>query len=208
LTSVRIKICGITRLEDAKRAVSLGVDALGFVFFAGSPRYVEPVVAADIIRELPPFVTKVGLFVNAATDQVKEILETTRIDFVQYHGDETPSLCAESPRAWMKAIRVKDGMDLAGEISRYRDASAIFLDAYDENMYGGTGRQVDWKVIPKGLPNPVILAGGLTADNVEHAINVARPYAVDVSSGIEASEGIKDAVKMRQFVEKVRRLES
>ena len=206
--SVRIKICGITRLEDAEQAVSLGVDALGFVFFMRSPRYIEPTVAADIIRKLPPFVTKVGLFVNAAMDHVKEISEATQIDLIQYHGDETPSFCAESPRSWVKAIRVRDGMDFAGEFARYRDASAIFLDGYDSHLYGGTGRQVDWKAIPKAFPSPMILAGGLTVENVEQAINIARPYAVDVSSGIEASEGIKDAVKMRRFVEKVKRIES
>jgi phosphoribosylanthranilate isomerase len=207
LTQVKIKFCGITRLEDAERAVVLGADALGFVFFEGSPRYVDPAAAAEIIRQLPPFVCKVGLFVNLQADRVREIVDATCIDLVQYHGDETPEICAAGPQAWMKAIRVKTDMDIAAESERYRGARAIFLDAYDETAYGGTGRQIDWHSIPRGLARPVILAGGLTADNVAAAIAAVQPYAVDVSGGIESSKGIKDPAEMQRFIAEVRRLE-
>ena len=207
MTQVKIKFCGITRLEDADQAVAFGADALGFVFFEGSPRYIEPAAAAEIIRQLPPFVCKVGLFVNVPADKVTEIMHHTGIDLVQYHGDETPAVCGAGPQAWMKAIRVKDDLDIVTETARYRGARAVFLDAFDGTAYGGTGRQIDWHVIPQGLPPPIILAGGLTADNVADAIRIVRPYAVDVSGGIESSKGIKDPSKMRQFITEVRRLE-
>lgn len=205
MTRVKIKFCGITRLEDAEQAVTLGADALGFVFFEGSPRYIEPAAAAAIIRQLPPFVCKVGLFVNLEADSVTEITQHTGVDLVQYHGDETPAVCAAGPPAWMKAIRVKDDLDIAPESARYHGARAIFLDAHDDQAYGGTGRQIDWHAIPQGLPRPVILAGGLSADNVADAIRVVKPYAVDVSGGIESSKGIKDPDKMRQFITEVKR---
>ncbi len=207
MTQVKIKFCGITRLEDAEHAVAFGADALGFVFFDGSPRCIDPPAAAEIIRQLPPFVCTVGLFVNTDADEVKEISEATGIDLVQYHGDETPAICASGPQAWMKAIRVKDGLDLAAEAARYHGASAIFLDTYDDSAYGGTGKQIDWQGIPTGLPRPVILAGGLNADNVAQAIRVVQPYAVDVSGGIEVSKGVKDPVEMQRFVAAVRHLE-
>ena len=204
MTQVKIKFCGITRLEDAEQAVAFGADALGFVFFEGSPRYIDPRAAADIIRQLPPFVCKVGLFVNTETERVTEIATATCIDLVQYHGDETPANCEAGPKAWMKAIRVKKDLDLAAEAARYSRARAIFLDAYDATAYGGTGRQIDWQTIPQGLPRPVILAGGLTADNVAEAIRVVQPYAVDVSGGIESAKGVKDLTQMQRFISAVR----
>ena len=204
---VRIKFCGITRAEDADAAVSLGVDALGFVFYATSPRYVDVARAVDIARGLPPFLCKVGLFVNANADEVDEICRAVRLDVVQYHGDELPADCARSTRPWIKAIRVRPGLDIAQECARYGQASAWLFDTYDETLYGGSGKAFDWRLLPQHNRRPIILAGGLSPDNVGQAIRTTAPYAVDVSGGIEAAKGIKDHDKMRKFIAEVKRCE-
>ena len=204
---VRIKFCGITRGEDAQAAASLGADAIGFVFYAPSPRAITLAAAAAIARDLPPFLTKVGLFVNAAEHEVEAACDTVGLDVVQYHGDETPADCARAPRPWIKAIRVRPELDLAAECARYADASAWLFDSYDERLYGGSGRPFDWRLLPGTHRRPIVLAGGLDADNVALAIRRTAPYAVDVSGGIEAAKGIKDHDKMRKFIAEVKRVE-
>ncbi len=205
--SVRIKFCGITRAEDAQAAAKLGADALGFVFYAPSPRCVGVAQAAAIARELPPFVSKVGLFVNAAADEVEDVCRAVGLDVVQYHGDESPEHCAQAPKPWIKAIRVRPELDIVAECLRYAQASAWLFDTYDDKLYGGSGKAFDWALLPQQHRRPIILAGGLTPDNVGQAIRSTAPYAVDVSGGIEAAKGIKDHDKMRKFIAEVQRCE-
>ncbi len=204
---VKIKFCGITRAEDANAAVSLGADAIGFVFYAPSPRCIAVAQAVDIARRLPPFLCKVGLFVNAPAAEVDAVSRAVGLDVVQYHGDETPTECARSPRPWIKAFRVRAGIDTATECARYGAASAWLFDSFDEKLYGGSGKAFDWRLLPQLSRRPIILAGGLTPDNVGEAIRVTKPYAVDVSGGIEATKGIKDYQKMHDFVAEVKRVE-
>jgi phosphoribosylanthranilate isomerase len=196
----RIKICGITRPEDGLAAVRLGVDAIGLVFYPGSSRAVTVPQAAEIVRELPPLVTVVGLFVNAQRQEIAETLETTRIDLLQFHGDESPEDCAGHGRPYIKAVRMRDGVDLQQEQERFSGASAILLDSYKKSEYGGTGSTFDWGVIPAAMAPSIILAGGLTPDNVGQAIRQVRPFAVDVSGGVELEKGIKDSAKIEAFV--------
>lgn len=205
--SVRIKFCGITRAEDAQAAAKLGADALGFVFYAPSPRCVGVAQAAAIARELPPFVSKVGLFVNAAADEVEDVCRAVGLDVVQYHGDESPEHCAQASKPWIKAIRVRPELDIVAECLRYAQASAWLFDTYDDKLYGGSGKAFDWALLPQQHRRPIILAGGLTPDNVGQAIRSTAPYAVDVSGGIEAAKGIKDHDKMRKFIAEVQRCE-
>ncbi len=207
MTRVRIKFCGITSRGDAEAAVALGVDALGFVFYPPSPRCVSAADAARIIAGLPPFVSKVGLFVNATPEEVAETVAHTGIDTVQFHGDESPELCRAAPRPWYKAIRVDEQTDVAGAMAAYAGASAVLVDARDPHLYGGSGRTFDWSLLPAARQVPLILAGGLTVANVASAIRAVGPYAVDVSGGIERSKGVKDADKMKQFVREVTQLE-
>ncbi|TWR88255.1 phosphoribosylanthranilate isomerase [Pseudomonas saxonica] len=204
MSVVRSKICGITRIEDALAAVAAGADAIGFVFYAKSPRAVTAVQARAIIAALPPFVTTVGLFVNASACELNETLDAVPLDLLQFHGDETPKQCEGYHRPYIKALRVKAGDDIAGACHAYASASGILLDAYVEGVPGGTGQAFDWSLIPQGLSRPIILAGGLTVDNVVQAIAQVRPYAVDVSGGVEKSKGIKDHDKIRDFMRKVR----
>lgn len=204
---VRIKYCGITNVEDALAAIDLGVDALGFVFHPPSPRYVQPERVRAIIAELPPLVCKVGLFVNHEPHAVREIVAMTGIDLVQYHGDETPAACAAAPRAWIKAVRVRAETDLVACAREYTGAAALLVDSWDAQVYGGSGRTFDWSLLPDAFARPLILAGGLTPANVADAIRRVRPYAVDVSGGIEASKGRKDREKMHRFVTEVRQVE-
>ncbi|MEX2479793.1 MAG: phosphoribosylanthranilate isomerase [Gammaproteobacteria bacterium] len=204
---VRIKFCGITNVDDALAAVALGVDALGFVFHAASPRHVTPAVAAAIIERLPPLVCKVGLFVNAPAATLRETIAQTGIDVVQFHGDETPAACRDAPRAWIKAIRVQAHTDIAAATRGYAGAAAILLDAWDKTVYGGSGNTFDWARVPAELGRPLILAGGLTPENVSEAIRRTRPFAVDVSGGIEAAKGLKDREKMQKFVTEVHNVE-
>lgn len=201
--STRVKICGITRLEDAQLAIAAGADALGFVFYEPSPRYVSPTTAAAIIRELPPFVVTTALFVDASETYVKQVLEQTQIDLLQFHGDETPAFCEQFNRPYIKALRVKPTLDLLAEQTRFESARALLLDAYKPGVPGGTGESFDWALIPKALAPKIILAGGLDAGNVARAIAEVKPFAVDVSGGVEASKGIKDANKIKRFFEEV-----
>lgn len=201
---VRSKICGITRVEDALAAAHAGADAIGLVFYSKSPRAVSVQQAREIIAALPPFVTTVGLFVNASRCEINEILDAVALDALQFHGDETPAQCEGFHRPWFKALRVGGDEDVAGQVARYVNASGILLDTFVAGVPGGTGERFDWSLIPPGLTKPLILAGGLTAENVQQAIAEVRPYAVDVSGGVEASKGIKDAAKVQAFVERVR----
>ncbi|MCX7080791.1 MAG: phosphoribosylanthranilate isomerase [Pseudomonas sp.] len=203
MSAVRSKICGITRIEDALAAVDAGADAIGFVFYAKSPRAVSVQQARAIIAALPPFVTTVGLFVNASRCELGEILDAVPLDLLQFHGDETPADCEGYHRPYIKALRVKAGDDIAASCKAYAGASGILLDTYVEGVPGGTGEAFDWSLIPEGLSKPIILAGGLTATNVAGAIAQVHPYAVDVSGGVEQSKGIKDHAKIRAFIQAV-----
>lgn len=203
MSAVRSKICGITRLEDALAAVDAGADAIGFVFYAKSPRAVSVEQARAIIAALPPFVTTVGLFVNCSRCELTEILEVVPLDLLQFHGDETPEDCDGYHRPYIKALRVQAGDDIAASCRAYSGASGILLDTYVAGVPGGTGEAFDWSLIPQGLSKPIILAGGLTPANVAQAIVQVRPYAVDVSGGVEMSKGIKDHDKIRAFMRAV-----
>lgn len=197
---VRIKICGITNLEDALLASELGANALGFIFFAKSPRSVDPEAAREIIRQLPPFVLSVGVFVNAEAAAVRELAARVGLDWVQLHGQESPEYCRSLGRRVMKAFRIKDENSLK-KLEAYRGAvQALLLDTYKQGQTGGTGEAFDWElaVRAKGY-GPIVLAGGLTADNVALAIATVRPEAVDVASGVEAAPGKKDQGKLRAF---------
>ncbi|CAI3797627.1 N-(5'-phosphoribosyl)anthranilate isomerase [Pseudomonas sp. MM221] len=204
MSSVRSKICGITRIEDALAAAEAGADAIGFVFYAESPRAVDVRQARAIIAELPPFVTTVGLFVNASRCELNEILEVVPLDLLQFHGDETPQDCEGYHRPWIKALRVRPGDDLEAACQLYAGARGILLDTYVAGVPGGTGEAFDWSLVPARLSKPIILAGGLSADNVGQAIAQVRPYAVDVSGGVEQAKGIKDAAKIEAFMQAVK----
>jgi phosphoribosylanthranilate isomerase len=206
----RIKICGLTRLEDLDGAIAAGADAVGFVFYTQSPRYIQPEAAAQMIAKIPPFVTTVGLFVNANIEEVQSVVAQTSIAMLQFHGDETMEDCAAIAaavnRPFMRAIRVKPDTspaDLLKYESDYRAASRLFtgllLDAYAES-YGGSGKVFDWSLIPESIAPRVVLSGGLSAQNATDAITRVRPYAVDISSGVEHDKGIKDIAKIRAFI--------
>lgn len=196
----RVKICGITRRQDADTAIALGADAIGLVFYPPSPRYVTPEQAAAITAGLPPFVTVVGLFVNADHETIAETVARAGIDLIQFHGQECPAFCAEAPRPWIKAVRMKEGTDLPQVASDYARASALLLDAYRPGVPGGTGETFDWDQIPAEMAGKIILAGGLNPENVADAVRRVRPYAVDVSGGVEAERGIKDADRIERFM--------
>lgn len=205
----RIKICGLTRLGDVRAAVDAGADAIGLVFYAKSPRYVDLAQAAALARAVPPFVTIVGLFVNEDPAQVRRTLAAVPIHLLQFHGDEDEAYCRQFDRPFVKAARVAPGMDLLQYAGAFPSAQAILLDAFVDG-FGGGGKVFDWSLIPKGLKTPIILSGGLDEGNVADAIRRVRPAAVDVSSGVEASgaaKGIKDAEKIRAFVAAVRAAE-
>jgi phosphoribosylanthranilate isomerase len=207
LPYVRTKICGITSIQDAQAAVDFGADALGFVFYPSSPRYIHPSDAAAIIHTLPPFVTCVGLFVNAEHEMLKKTVSDTGVDLVQFHGDESEYECGLSSKPWIKAIRVGEETDLAAEAKRYNGANSLLLDTMVRGSYGGTGKTFDWSLVPKNIDKPIILAGGLDQENVIGAINVTSPYAVDVSGGVELKKGVKDHAKMEEFIKRVRSIE-
>ena len=200
----KIKICGITNLSDALDAVRLGADALGFVFYPGSKRYIEPVKAKEIADSLPPFVKKVGVFSNEKADVVREISGIVNLDLLQIHGDETPGYCDSLDSPYIKAFRLKDANTL-GEVNQY-NTNYILFDTYSADEYGGTGRAFDWDML-KNHPfenKYVILSGGLNPGNIKEAVNLLQPYAVDVSSGVEESPGKKDIGKIKKFIEAVR----
>jgi len=196
----RIKICGITSVEDARVAVESGADAIGLVFYAPSPRNVGLAQARAIVAAIPPFVTTVGLFVDPARDQVESVLGACSLDLLQFHGDEAPDFCSAFSLPYIKAARVRADSDLVQYLSPYHAARGWLLDAYHDRLYGGTGASFDWKLIPPDLARPVILSGGLTPDNVGAAVRQVRPWAVDVSSGVESAKGIKDAAKIAAFI--------
>ncbi|MCL4799798.1 MAG: phosphoribosylanthranilate isomerase [Burkholderiales bacterium] len=200
----RVKICGITSPGDAQTAARLGADAIGLVFYRPSPRCVTIERARAIAAATPPFVARVALFVNAAADEVRGVLDACRVDLLQFHGEETPAFCRQFGAPYLKALRIRPGLDLLESLSPYDDAAGWLLDTYRPDFYGGTGEAFDWDVIPAGLARPVVLSGGLTAANVGEAIGRVRPWAVDVSSGVEAAKGIKDADKIAAFIEGVR----
>ena len=203
---VRVKICGITRAEDAKAAVAAGADALGFVFYPPSPRYVVPEVAAAIIRDLPPFVTTVGLLVDPEVEAVHTLLHSVPLSLLQFHGDEDDAFCAQFSHPWIKALTVKSDSNISSVIAQHPGASGILLDAWHPHLKGGTGQRFDWRSFPQNTDKPLILAGGLTPANVAEAIALTLPYAVDVSGGVEKMDadgkpqkGIKDAELIKAF---------
>lgn len=200
----RVKICGITREDDALAAARLGADALGFVFFPPSPRNLEAQRAAEIAAIVPPFVTRVGLFVDAEPAFVKAALAAVHLDLLQFHGDETPAYCAQFGVPYIKAVRMKPGTDLLQYAVSHQAAAGLLLDSYVEGVAGGTGTTFDWRRVPDEIGLPLILSGGLDADNVAAAIEAVKPWAVDVSSGVERAKGIKDADKMARFIKGVR----
>lgn len=200
----RVKICGITRIEDAEAAARAGADAIGLVFDPASPRCVDLEQARAIAQAVPPFVTVVGLFVDAAPERVREVLNWVGLDLLQFHGTESPEQCRQYARRYIKAIRMRPEVDLLGEARRYADAAGILLDSFVPGVSGGSGRTFDWTRVPRDLGRPLILAGGLAPHNVAEAIRRVRPYAVDVSSGVERSPGVKDPDKIAAFLEAVR----
>jgi phosphoribosylanthranilate isomerase len=202
--AVRVKICGITRLQDLHAACGAGADALGFVFYEKSPRHVTIEAAATLVRELPPFVQSVGLFVNADPAFVEQVLNTVPLDMLQFHGDETPADCARFGRPFIKAVRVNRDTDLLKCAADFDAARGLLLDAYVAGVPGGTGERFDWSLIPANLPKPIVLSGGLTPDNIGEAVQRVHPWAVDVSSGVEAAKGIKDVHKITQFIAKAK----
>ena len=199
----RVKICGITRIEDAAAVVRYGADALGLVFYPQSPRYIDTTRAREIAESVAPFVTVVGLFVNADPAGIRQVMETVPVGLLQFHGDETNDLCKSFGLPFIKSIAMHDGMDAGSRIERYPDAAGFLLDAWQPQSHGGGGETFDWKAIPESFPAPLILAGGLTPGNVTTAITMARPYAVDVSSGVELAKGIKSADKIAAFMQGV-----
>ena len=198
----RVKICGITRRQDAEFAIEMGTDALGLVFYSPSPRAVTIAQAKEIVEGLPPFVSVVALFVDAQEEQVNACLQALPIDILQFHGEESVEYCEQFDKPYLKAIRMRDDIDLAGLATRYASASALLLDSYQPGVPGGTGLAFDWSMI-KGIDKPIILAGGLTVENVAMAIKQVKPYAVDVSGGVEQSKGIKDQQKIHAFMQEV-----
>ena len=199
----RIKICGITSVEDGLAAAEAGADAIGFVFYPKSPRYVELARAAAIARALPPFVDVVALFVNEAPETVRAVLATVPVNILQFHGDEDETYCRQFGRPYYKAARMGPGLDLVQYAASFPSAQAILLDAFVEG-YGGGGHTFDWRLIPATLSRPIVLSGGLTVDNVTEAVRRVRPPAVDVSSGVEKAKGVKDHAKIAAFIAGVR----
>jgi phosphoribosylanthranilate isomerase len=199
----RIKICGLTREADVDAALEAGADAIGLVFYARSPRAISLSRAEDLARRLPPFVTPVGLFVNAVAQDVEDATRAIPQLLLQFHGDETPEACRAAGRPYLRAARMAPGLDLLDFALRFPDAQAILLDAHVQG-YGGGGKVFDWSLIPASVPSPVVLSGGLTAANVTDGILQVRPWAVDVSSGVESAKGIKDAQAIRRFCDAVR----
>ncbi|MEE9398049.1 MAG: phosphoribosylanthranilate isomerase [Methylococcales bacterium] len=200
---IRVKICGFTRVQDAQMAALMGVDAVGLVFYSPSPRNVSVASALEIVRALPPFVTKVGLFVDPEYDEVETILDQVSIDLIQFHGDETADFCGGFSKPYLKAIRMQDGIELEQEAAHFSNAVGLLLDAYHPDVHGGTGLSFDWNQAAKALDLPIILAGGLTSGNIRRAVSISNPYGVDVSSGVEFAKGKKDLNKMAAFMKEV-----
>lgn len=203
MSRTRVKICGITREQDLEAAVAAGADALGFVFYPQSPRFLDLRRAPDLVRRVPPFVARVGLFVNPDPAVLAETLAAVPIDLVQFQGDEAPVFCEQLGHPYLKVARMRPGLDLVEFARAYPSARGLLLDAYVES-YGGAGQKFDWSLVPKSLPLPVVVAGGLTAENVGDAIRQLGPWGVDVSSGVEVAKGIKDAAKIAAFIAAVK----
>ncbi len=201
----RVKICGITSERDALAAVEAGADAIGLVFYPPSPRAVDTERALSVVRRLPPFVSVVGLFVDAAPEEIHRVLENVPIDILQFHGEETPQVCAGYGRPYIKAIPMREGVDLHRATETYQAASGLLLDTHRQGQPGGTGVRFDWDRIPATLAPRIILAGGLNPSNVETAVRRVGPYALDVSGGVEREKGVKDPAKMAAFMRGVRR---
>ncbi|MGZ8226704.1 MAG: phosphoribosylanthranilate isomerase [Methylococcaceae bacterium] len=199
----RVKICGFTRVEDAVYAARSGVDAIGLVFYPPSPRHVEIEQAVKIVNALPAFTSVVALFVDEQEARIHEVIEQVAIDCLQFHGDETAEQCRLYNKRYIKALRMQDGIDCSALAQEYHDATGLLLDAYHPGAKGGTGSRFNWDLIPKQCDLPIILAGGLDVDNARRAVQTVRPYALDVSSGVEAGKGIKDAQKMAAFIREV-----
>ncbi len=199
----RVKICGLTSVEDALLAVRFGADAIGLVFYEPSPRSVTLEKAAEIARVMPAFVTRTALFVNPDVAYVQAVLNQVSVDLLQFHGEESPEFCEQFSCAYIKAIRMREGVDLLASAQQYQSSSGLLLDAYKAGIPGGTGEQFDWERVPATLSKPIILAGGLTSDNVLQAIQQTQPWAVDVSGGVEAEKGIKSPDKLKRFMDVV-----
>jgi phosphoribosylanthranilate isomerase len=207
MARVKVKICGITSWRDAKRATEAGADFLGFNFCPGSPRYIEPDRARRIVRRLPKKIAVVGVFQNEREQRVRDVARTVGLGYLQLHGDEPPGMVARLGRSWpvIKAVRVGKSFRPA-QLGRYRKAAALLLDGFDRRLRGGTGKTFDWKIARRARRyGRIIVAGGLKPENVGEAVRAGKPYAVDVSSGVEAAPGKKDAARMKSFVRAVRR---
>jgi phosphoribosylanthranilate isomerase len=200
----RVKICGITNLADAQKAVSAGADAIGLVFYPSSPRYVNPAEAAHIASRLAAFVNVVGLFVNATAEEIKQVIHQVPLQLLQFHGDETAEFCRQFNLPYIRAVRVHADTNLIQYALQFHDARALLLDTYVDGVAGGTGQVFDWQLIPPNFPIPIVLAGGLSPSNVRQAIQTVKPYAVDVSGGVEQSKGIKSKEKIAAFMRGVR----
>ena len=204
----RVKICGITRPEHAKAAAGAGADAIGLVFYGPSPRCVTLARAREVCAALPPLVSIVGLFVNPEPHDIETVVEGLPVDLLQFHGEEPPELCARVGKPYVKAVRVRTRDDIVEAADRYPDARALLLDAHHDALWGGTGSQFDWSVVPDDVGRPIVLAGGLTPENVAGAIRLVRPFAVDVSGGVESAPGEKDVQSMERFMKEVASAES
>lgn len=205
---VRVKFCGITRAQDALAAARLGADAIGLIFYPPSPRAVDVTQALAVVRDLPPFITTVGVFVDPRPDELAAAVEQVGLDLVQFHGNETPEFCRGAGRPFIKALGMRDGVDVVAEARRYDGARGLLLDTYSARDKGGTGRAFDWSLVPAETALPLILAGGLGAGNVADAVRRVRPFAVDANGGVETSPGIKDEDKMTAFMREVASVET
>ena len=203
----RVKICGITCPEDGLAAARAGAHAIGLVFHPASPRYVSVAQAQVIVAALAPLVSVVGLFVDAGRERIADVLSRVPLDLVQFHGAEPADECQSYGRRYLKALHVREGVDLAAQAAAYHDAAGLLLDAFVPGVPGGSGRTFDWAAVPAGLPRPLLLAGGLDAGNVAAAVRRVRPWAVDVSSGVESAPGIKDAGRIEAFMQAVRQVD-
>ena len=203
----RVKICGLTRPQDVVAAANAGADAVGFVFYEPSPRSVTIEQAVELIRSVPPFVVATGLFVNPSREYVQQVLANVPLDLLQFHGDETPEFCDSFPARWIKAVRVRSQADIEQAFQAYFRASGLLVDAWAEDQFGGTGNTFNWDLIPSLRPLPLILAGGLAAETVAGAIELVRPWGVDVSGGVEAGKGIKNPAKVTEFIDEVHRVD-
>lgn len=197
---IKVKICGITNLEDASTASMLGADALGFVFVPESPRYIDPFDAGLIIQKLPPFIKTVGLFVNSTANFIEKAVNDSGIDIIQFHGDESEEFCSQFNKNYIKAFQVQETLNLIEYCDIYKSASAILLDTFSKNARGGTGQTFNWDLIPKDCVKPLIIAGGLDCTNIKLLLQKIHPYAVDVSGGVEKGKGKKDFNKMKEFI--------